>query len=577
MNDGTHGPPKSNAKQPTIFTWEQFIFWLLAGALLLHSVAIIFLASVPPISRDALNHHLAIPKMYLQHGGIYELPSMHFSYFPMDLDLLYLLPLSFNFDIAAKYIHFLFAMLTAGLLYRYLQKATNRIYGLLGALLFLTTPVIVKLSVTAYVDLGLIFFSWACLYSFLQWRDNAFKLRHLATAGIACGLALGTKYNGLILLLIMAAMIPLAYSRTTNRNLLQNDHRERNTTSLKGLQWGAIFILIALIVFSPWMIRNTVWKHNPLYPLYNSVFNPPDRSIGETTAPPGQDQPRNAFWQRKSIYNETLLQTVSIPIRAFFQGEDDNPQFFDGKLNPCLLLLPMLAFIRRKEDTATTSTDHRNLLAIFSALFVLFVLFESDFRIRYMAPAIPPLVALAGFGAYNVMHFFAVQSGWRKKIGLGGACFLLTCAFAYNGSYIYDQFLYIRPLDYLTGKVTRDGYVSRYRIEHPVMVQANKILPKDARVLCLSIGDRTYYLDRAAHLAEDFFDRTNGAYTGDDIVKKMMRYGTTHIILNRDVYLDWASQLKAYEQAAFEDVFDKHTKLLYEKDGVQLLEIINNH
>jgi hypothetical protein len=56
-----------------------------------------------------------------------------------------------------------------------------------------------------------------------------------------------------------------------------------------------------------------------------------------------------------------------------------------------------------------------------------------------------------------------------------------------------------------------------------------------------------------------------------------MRYGTTHIILNRDVYLDWASQLKAYEQAAFEDVFDKHTKLLYEKDGVQLLEIINNN
>ena len=565
---------KNKAKQIKAFSCKSFSSWLLAGLLLLHSIAVIFLASVPPISRDALNHHLAIPKMYLHHGGIYEIPSMHFSYFPMNLDLLYLLPLYFHFDIVANYIHFFFALLTAGLLYHFLQKTTNRTYGLLGALLFLTTPVIVKLSVTAYVDLGLIFFSWVCLYSFFQWCDNAFTLRHLVAAGIACGLAMGTKYNGLILLLIMATLIPLTYSQTTNRNCLQSDHRKKNLNSLKGLQWSGIFILIALVVFSPWMIRNTIWKHNPVYPLYDSVFNPPARSIDDATRE--KDQPRNAFWQRKNIYNETFIQTMLIPIRAFFQGEDDNPQFFDGKLNPCLFLLPLLAFIRRKEKPSTTNIDHRNLLAVFSTLFILFVLFESDFRIRYMAPAIPPLVALSVLGAYNVLHFFSVHSGWFKKIGQGGAFLLLACSFAYNGSYIYDQFLFIRPLDYLLGKVDRDGYVSRYRIEHSVMVQANKILPKDARVLCLSIGDRTYYLDRTAHLAEDFFDQTNGQYTENDIVKKMLRYGTTHIILNRDVYLDWANQLKTYEQAKFEDVFNKHTKLLYEKDGVQLLEITNN-
>ena len=52
--------------------------------------AIVILSWVPPISKDALVHHLAVPKIYLRHGTMVELPSMVFSYYPMNLDLLYL-------------------------------------------------------------------------------------------------------------------------------------------------------------------------------------------------------------------------------------------------------------------------------------------------------------------------------------------------------------------------------------------------------------------------------------------------------------------------------------------------------
>ncbi|MDT8380603.1 MAG: hypothetical protein RQ739_17105, partial [Desulfotignum sp.] len=60
---------------------------------------IVLLASVPPVDRDALTHHLFIPKLYLLHGGIYEIPHIGFSYYPMNLDLLYMIPLAFNNDI----------------------------------------------------------------------------------------------------------------------------------------------------------------------------------------------------------------------------------------------------------------------------------------------------------------------------------------------------------------------------------------------------------------------------------------------------------------------------------------------
>ena len=49
--------------------------------------------------------------------------------------------------------------LPAVLIFGYLKQRTGKsLYGLLGALLFLSLPVVVKLSITVYVDLGLIFF-----------------------------------------------------------------------------------------------------------------------------------------------------------------------------------------------------------------------------------------------------------------------------------------------------------------------------------------------------------------------------------------------------------------------------------
>ena len=36
-------------------------------------ISMIILAAVPPVSKDALTHHLAVPKLYLNDGGIHEI------------------------------------------------------------------------------------------------------------------------------------------------------------------------------------------------------------------------------------------------------------------------------------------------------------------------------------------------------------------------------------------------------------------------------------------------------------------------------------------------------------------------
>ena len=123
--------------------------------------SVLILCTTPPISKDALIHHLAVPKLFLKHGGIYEIPTMDFSYYPMNLDLLYMVPLYFGNDIIPKFIHFGFAILTAWLLFNYLRRRIDVTYALLGVCFFLSTPIIIKLSINVYVDLGLVFFSTA--------------------------------------------------------------------------------------------------------------------------------------------------------------------------------------------------------------------------------------------------------------------------------------------------------------------------------------------------------------------------------------------------------------------------------
>ncbi|MCF8068385.1 MAG: phospholipid carrier-dependent glycosyltransferase [Desulfobacterales bacterium] len=552
--------------------WHFRLCLLLLAGIVIVILCVLTLASVPPVSRDALTHHLTIPKMYLAHGGIYEIPSIQFSYFPMNLDLLYLSALYFKNDIAAKYLHFIFALLTAGLIYRYLKQVLNKVYGLIGALFFLTIPVIIKLSVTVYVDLGLVFFSWASLYLLIKWYDTDFSLRFLIPAGIACGLALGTKYNGLILLPIMGGIIPILYSSKKNRLVPKKEIRLRYKHSFSGLGWATVFILIALVFFSPWMVRNIIWKYNPVYPLYNNVFNRPATPVPIEV---GKEKslPKNAFWMRRHVYGESFVQTLSIPIRAFFQGKDDVPKYFDGKLNPFLLLLPLMAFVRFRRLPFEAFKVHRTVFVIFTTLFMLFVFFKADFRIRYMAPAIPPLVVLSIFGIRNMADRISLLSGHKKKLGLAVFTAVILSAFAYNANYIHELFHHIRPLDYLSGAVDRDAYISRFRIEHPVICYANNTLPMDARVLCLSIGDRTYYVDRKVHLAEDFYKKTADQYLEKDLLRKLMRYGTTHVIINKGTFFNWLRTLPEAEQTVFLNVFKKHTRVLYEKNNVLLLAL----
>jgi len=554
---------------------------LLIGCLVLLIGFIIILASVPPVSRDALTHHLAIPKLYVKHGGIYEIPSIQFSYYPMNLDLLYMVPLYFENDIIPKFIHFTFALLTAWLIFGYLRTRTSMINGLAGALFFLSLPVIVKLSITVYVDLGLIFFSTATLISFFKWIESDFNWKYLIVSAVCCGLAMGTKYNGLITFFLLTLFIVLTYARLSANSLKAQS---------RAIGAGIVFTLVSLIVFSPWAVRNLIWTHNPIYPLYNGWFNsqkadPADGIADNTTADAIEDSNTNItktkvkwsnFAVRKIIFNEKWWEIALIPVRIFFQGEDDNPKYFDGRLNPLLFFLPICAFFHIRKNSSKLKTE-KMILFTFSILYILYAFFQADMRIRYISPVIPALVILSMLGLNDLT--VVVQKRFPQKksktIGLAAVYLVALVLFCLNIGYLFQQYRIVDPLSFIQNRISRDDYIEKYRPEYAAIQFANKRLTEDAKVLAIFLGNRGYYSDREMIFDFGLFKNSvHKAVSAEHLTQILKEGGITHLIVRYDLFNSWcASQFNGREKAIIESLFTNHASRLFSKAGHGLFKL----
>ena len=569
-------------KRPSIKTCLKVV---IVGLLSVLIIAVMILSCVPPVSRDALTHHLAVPKLYLKHGDVYEIPSLVFSYYPMNLDLLYVIPLYFGNDIIPKFIHFSFALLTAWLIFGYLRKRIDALYALLGALFFLSLPVIVKLSITVYVDLGLIFFSTASLVYLFKWIETDFKIKYLIISAIWCGLAVGTKYNGLIVLFLLTLFVPFIYLRSIHSRMLSQS---------RAIGYSAVFMLVALFVFSPWMIKNYIWTNNPIYPLYDSLFNPKKVVPIQIKAPDTDslDSARNAsdvvnkpkgrwghFAVRKIVYGEKWWETALIPIRVFFQGKDDNPKYFDGRLNPLLFIFPFFAFIRLKKNVHALRTE-KKILVIFSVLFLLFVFFQTDMRTRWVGPIIPPFVILSVLGLHEIIAAINERySGTAAKTLK--RCVIVFMAFlvSLNVFYIIDLFKIVKPMSYIDGRVGRDEYIEKYRPEYAVIKYANEnTIPDNAKVQCMFLGNRSYYIDREVVFSyglasKAVIQENSSKKISDDLKKRKI----THLLIRHDLFNKWLQDnYNEREKEVISHFFTNHVELIYSKNGHGLYQLENH-
>ena len=551
---------------------------LFAAAYVIHVLWIILLASVPPVSRDALTHHLAVPKLWVESGGIHERPDILFSYYPQLLDVFYMLPVALGHDVAAKYLHFTFALLTALLIFLFVRRRIGPSWAALSGLLFLTLPLIVKLSVTVYVDLGLIFFTTAALFSLAIWLEDTGRTRWLVLAAVCSGLALGTKYNALVSFLVLSLLLPFFYLYRR-----ENPHAEQ----LNAVKFGVLFVALSMLVFSPWLIRNYSLTGNPLYPLAQGVFGQdaaemtPSSEARDADAhvravirewPSQGEKPLGPLLTRRLVYEESLPYTLAIPLRIFFEGEDNNPKYFDGRLNPFLLLLP-LAFLALAKRAGFRHRDPL-LLGAYASLMIVLVFLLVDMRLRWLATIVPPLVVLATYGLWSIHEQLTKRLGptpWVNAVtGL-----IVAAYFAPNLLYAHALFDKVDPVPYVTGKQDYATYVRQHRPEYAAISLANHVVPPGKKVLGLYLGNRRYYFSADAIVVNEVFTSVaRQSASGDAIADRLLDLGYSHLVVHTGLFRQWLESADAGTAARVNAFTGTRLKELLFEDGYGVYEIV---
>lgn len=532
----------------------------------------IILNLTPPISRDAIIHHLAVPKLWLKHGGIYEIPWAEYSYYPVYINLFYLVCLYFKNDIAPKFIHFGFGLATSWLIFIYLRQKLDRNWGLLGMVIFTTTPIVIWLSTAVYVDLGMTFFTTGSVLAFIKWRDSEYsRFKWFLISSLCMGIAIGSKYNALIAWLIVNLMLMLSYVKDTNRQL-------------KALQFGILFFFITVLVASPCHLKNYLQTGNPFYPLFNSFFKMLHHQ-GVQGGLHGQEIEQagkiSFFKMREVMYGESFLETLLIPIRMFFQGKDTSYQYFQGSLNPILIIFLPFVFLNKRFG------KDKKFFLCFTVIFIFVAYFLTAKQVRYILPVIPFLSILAVMGIKGVMgklkdETFLSSLQLRDNLKTIARILVITVSatlLIFNWVYLKNRINVIQPFSYVMGKETREAFLKRHLLDYDAVKYINNNLPMDAKIFTMFLGRRGYYLDRAYKNEPSFGMNTIrqmviSSADEETFDKHVRSMNVTHILMRGDLFYKFLhDNFSMIEIKRLLNLIHKKWTKLYDNNGYAVWDI----
>jgi hypothetical protein len=274
-----------------------------------------------------------------------------------------------------------------------------------------------------------------------------------------------------------------------------------------------------------------------LYPLFKGLFIAGINNIapdGSARSMVSGDVYMGMFRLREMLYGETFWETLLIPVRFFFQGQDYSGRYFDGVLNPILIVLVPFAFMKR--------SLHRDKLffVLFSVFFILAAFFLDQLHIRYILPAIPFLSILTVIGIVNIFAWTSENTGPSRSVYMCIILLFLLMLGAGNVIYLNKYFQSLQPVNYVINIETRDAYLKRHIRSYAAIGYINSHTPPNARIRLLFLARRGYYLDR---IYED--DATYGmdvmrglaANAGEDgsFRKYLDSLGCTHLLMRMDL------------------------------------------
>lgn len=479
---------------------------MLAAVSALLVVPLLVEAMTGDVSWDAGVYHLAVPKIWIAHGGFRPVELLVYAHWPLGAELFFALAMLLDDYVLAKLLQGGFALL---LLLPIRAALPDRGMAFTGIawLLVLANPVVISELPLAYVDIIQAFAMTAGLAFVLQaLRVPANRDPALVLAGVAGGLAAGMKLNGFVGTSILGGLALAG---------LVNNARARGQSPMSQALRPVLvrFAPPALLLWLPWAIKSLLWTGNPLFPVAHSLFGGPDWS-------PQLTQQLMA-WQQGIGMGREPLDWLLLPFRVVLQG-GPGYHHFDGELNRVwLMVVPLACWGAWRGDR----TARLGLMG--GALFFL-VWGLSSQQLRLLIPGLPFLAiaasATAGYGLERLKRATPL-AGWGIFLAM------TTVATAADSG----RFLRARAVADSLALVTRDADLAA--AVPPVMRFVNRTLPEDAVVAMLNVN-RQFYCDREV-IADSFFEASQlgallaGAETGAEVHRRLQARGVTHVLWAR--------------------------------------------
>jgi 4-amino-4-deoxy-L-arabinose transferase-like glycosyltransferase len=246
--------------KPLWFGSSKFGKTLGIGGGLLVSTQLLY-ALAPPVKWDALMYHLQLPRLYLAAGRFQFIPSNPYWGQPHLSEMIYSWGMALRGNETATTMSWmLMAVLLLGILGT-LAAWTRLTAGWLAMVALLAGYSFRGMMGWAYADGLAALFGFCVLVSLFAWQEQAAD-RWLLWVGVFAGFALWSKLTAGILLPLVVAAIFLF-----KRSDLQSKLRS-----------SAKVVLIALLVFSPWLLANALATGNLIYPyVWPTAWTPPQR------------------------------------------------------------------------------------------------------------------------------------------------------------------------------------------------------------------------------------------------------------------------------------------------------------
>ncbi len=426
------------------------------------------LATAPPTDWDSLMYHLRVPVQFLREGRIY-LPADNLHVWNVGLvHMLYLPLLALGSSAGPALLSVFMAVLLGLAVFAFTARFLgDRTASLSLALLWGTTTLLL-VAVTPRLDGTLAFYLFLAHYALVLALSSSSSRAQFYLAAVLLGAAIGIKYNAVPYMLGLVPLILWVVGSQT-RSV---------TASLRPL---VLFGLLVVAAALPWLVKNWILLHAPLYPLLAETALEPwlIPFYGSDTVPPSVNP---------EIFQLIWHLRVPFDFRAVFLSPEELTIELEGAFyyaNPILLLLLFWVFFLRNRTL--------NWLVIPAVGYMLVLLLAyPGSNLRYLIPAMVPLTIVAvHIVVTSCERFFATATARLVLVLLAGL------ALVPSGSTMYTWISQTKAVGHLIGASSAEEYLDTH-LDISVQAYASLVrfvngeVPEGSRILML-FEARGYY------------------------------------------------------------------------------------